>query len=69
MMNYFHLVGIGLGVVLLYYLVLDVYIHTRVQNDIIHEFSKDADSEPEEVRKVIDKVLVSLGKKKVSELQ
>jgi ferritin-like protein len=69
MMNYFHIVGIGLGAVLIYYIVLDVYIHTRVKNDIINEFAKDAEGESEEVRKVIDKVLVSLGKKKVSELQ
>jgi hypothetical protein len=63
-MNYFHIVGIGLVGVLIYYIILDIYVHTKVKNDIIREFCKDMENEPEDVQKVISEVLLRIGVKK-----
>jgi hypothetical protein len=63
-MKYFHIVGIGLVGVILYYVILDIYVNTKVKKDIIEEFCKNMESEPEDVRKVISEVLLRIGVKK-----
>jgi hypothetical protein len=63
-MNYFHMIGIGFVGALIYYIILDIYVNTKVKNDIIREFYKDMENEPEEVQKVISEVLLRIGVKK-----
>jgi predicted DNA-binding protein YlxM (UPF0122 family) len=62
-MKYLHIFGIGIVIMLVYYIALDIYIQTKVKNEIIEEFTKDINEEPENVQKVIKEVLLRIGKK------
>jgi hypothetical protein len=58
------MIGIWFVGALIYYIILDIYVNTKVKNDIIREFCKDMENEPEEVQKVISEVLLRIGVKK-----
>jgi hypothetical protein len=62
-MKYLHIFGSGIVCLLIYYISLDIYIQSKVKNDIIHEFTKGLEGEPESVQKVIKEVLLRIGKK------
>jgi hypothetical protein len=62
-MKYLHIFGIGIVCLLVYYIALDIYIQSKVKNEIIQEFAKDLEGEPESVQKVIKEVLLRIGKK------
>jgi hypothetical protein len=62
-MKYLHIFGFGIVGLLIYYIVLDIYVQSRVKNEIINEFCKDLEGEPESVQKVIKEVMLRIGKK------